>query len=188
MRTQITGPNRRPSFPDGYHGPMTTPAGESVSSRRDYASIADRVRRGVRPSDGREVRMQAAADALWESLREAGVSWVGFYLEIPGAPEDRRLELGPSRDKPACSPIGLHGVCGQGYTTGATRIVRDVRELGASYIACDPRDRSEIVLPIFERGRCVGVLDVDSWEVGAFDRRDELGLSEVLRAAGLESA
>lgn len=146
---------------------------------RPYEDIAATLRaRGTRAR-----RMQAVVDALWDGLHEHGVSWVGFYLaDGPDA-----MVLGPSRDKPACSPIGLHGVCGQAFTTGRTRIVRDVAELGDAYIACDPRDRSEIVVPLFEASRsaCWGVLDVDSHELGAFDEDDERGLLAVLRAASL---
>lgn len=130
--------------------------------------------------------MQAVVDALWEAFKIKAVSWVGFYVDQPHQPDDRRLVLGPCRDKPACSPIGLHGVCGQALLSRKTRIVRDVRELGEQYVACDPRDRSEIVVPLVnERGECWGVLDLDSHEIGAFDERDDAGLRNVLKAAGL---
>ena len=65
-------------------------------------------------------------------------------------------------------------------------VVRDVRDLGSNYIACDPQDRSEVVIPLFEPdGRCWGVLDLDSHEVGSFGEDDVAGLVQVLRAAGL---
>ena len=103
-----------------------------------------------------------------------------------GEPDDRRLVLGPCRDKPACSPIGLHGACGQALLSRRTLIVRDVADLGSGYIACDPRDRSEIVVPLIDStDRCWGVLDLDSWEVGSFSDDDERGLKLVLHAAGL---
>jgi putative methionine-R-sulfoxide reductase with GAF domain len=146
---------------------------------RDYALIAGR----VTANGTSEERMRCAADALWAGLRNAGVSWLGFYVQDSN-PE--QLILGPCCDKPACSPIGLHGVCGQALLTGQSRIVRDVTELGPDYIACDPRDRSEIVVPLRdETGTVSAVLDVDSWEVGAFDERDDVGLRRVLQAAGL---
>lgn len=130
--------------------------------------------------------MRIVVDAIWDALHEDRVSWVGFYLDQPNEPDDRRLVLGPCRDKPACSPIGLHGVCGQALISRTVRIVDDVNELGEDYIACDPRDRSEIVVPLIDAdGRCRGVLDIDSWQVGAFDQSDAAGLREVLRAAEL---
>jgi putative methionine-R-sulfoxide reductase with GAF domain len=146
----------------------------------------DAVAASLSAAGSREERMRAVVDALWEGLREKGVSWVGFYLDRPGEPDDRRLELGPYRDEPACTPIGLHGVCGQAFRFRLTRIVPDVSELGEDYIACDPRDRSEITVPLVdESGACWGVLDLDSRDVAAFDEADEQGLYRVLKAAGL---
>jgi putative methionine-R-sulfoxide reductase with GAF domain len=145
---------------------------------RPYVELLAR----VSSQGNREQRMQALVDLLWESLRGSGVSWVGFYLHHGGD----QMVLGPRRDKPACSPIGLHGVCGQAQSSGRPRVVRDVAELGANYIVCDPLDRSEVVVPLFdEPGRCWGVLDLDSHEAGAFDEEDVRGLTELLRRAGL---
>ena len=152
---------------------------------RDYQAIAHGVRTIARDATVEE-RMRRTVDALWDSLHDRGVSWVGFYIDHPREPDDRRLTLGPCRDKPACSPIGLHGVCGQALLSRSVRIVRDVAELGPNYIACDPRDRSEIVVPLLNgHGDCWAVLDMDSWEVEAFDQADASGLGTVLRAAGM---
>lgn len=139
----------------------------------------------------REDRMRGVADLLWETLHHAGLSWVGFY-RIAEAGNDQALEpgsamiLGPRRDKPACSPIGLHGACGQSWTRRSVLIVLDVASLGEGYIACDPRDRSELVIPCFdEDGSCWGVLDADSHEPACFDRDDAAMVRAVLIDAGL---
>lgn len=151
-------------------------------SRREYDSIVA----ALAASGSRSEGMQAVVDALWEAFSIRGYSWVGFYLESPEAADEERLVLGPRRDKPACSPIGLHGACGMAFVTKLTLIVHDVKDLGEHYIACDPRDQSEIVIPLIDTdGHCWGVLDIDSHEVGAFDGRDEEGLRAVLRVAGL---
>ncbi len=140
----------------------------------------------LNPIGAHDQRMRAVVDALWVAFENHGYSWVGFYLDQPNEPDEKRLVLGWCRDKPACSPIGLHGVCGQALLSKKLRIVRDVTELGENYIACDPRDRSEIVIPLLdERGVCWGVLDIDSSDVGAFDESDALGLRQVLETAGL---
>ena len=154
---------------------------------RDYRSIVEQLAGRLAPDATAEDRMSAVADALWDAL--AGVSWVGFYTERPGAPESERLVLGPSRDTPACSPIGLHGVCGAACSSGRTQIVRDVTDLGEYYVACNPRDRSEIVVPLVgDDGRVSGVLDLDSFDTGSFDESDDAGLRAVLLAAGLTPA
>jgi putative methionine-R-sulfoxide reductase with GAF domain len=68
-------------------------------------------------------------------------------------------------------------------------VVRDVADLGEGYVACDPRDLAEVVIPLFEPdGTCWGVLDLDSFDVGAFDESDVTGLSSLLVAAGLTPA
>jgi putative methionine-R-sulfoxide reductase with GAF domain len=152
---------------------------------RAYAQLAESLAQRCGGAS-RDQRMRVVVDSLWVSLHDRDVSWLGFYLDQPGEPDDRRLVLGPCRNKPACSPIGLHGACGQAFLAGRTLIVRDVADLGANYIACDPRDRSEIVVPLIdERGSCWGVLDVDSWQPAAFDEDDAAGLGDVLVAAGL---
>lgn len=131
--------------------------------------------------------MLIVVDAVWNALHDQGVSWVGFYIDHPHLPDAERLILGPRRDKPACSPIGLHGVCGQTLLKKKVMLVRDVADLGANYVACDPRDRAEVAIPLVdELGNCWGVFDVDSWEVGAFDQRDADGFLSVMRAAGLQ--
>ena len=152
---------------------------------RNYTTITSALPASIRAL-AREERMRIVADAVWDALHDKGVSWVGFYVDHEDLSDDERLILGPCRNKPACSPIGLHGVCGQVLRSGKSMIVRDVADLGANYVACDPRDKAEVCIPLFdEKDNVWGVLDVDSWEVGAFDDRDAAGFSEVLRAAGL---
>ncbi|RMF70749.1 MAG: GAF domain-containing protein [Planctomycetota bacterium] len=150
--------------------------------KRDYERIRQRV-----TADGEHAgRRRAVVDALWEELAAHDVSWVGFYL--PDESDADALVLDASRDKPACSPIGMHGACGRSFRTHRAVIVRDVRTLGDAYIACDPRDLSEVVVPCLDdAGTCWGVLDLDSFSVGAFDARDVEGLLAVLRAARLTS-
>jgi len=145
---------------------------------RPYESLV----RWVAPIGGWQERMQAVADVLWQGLKDAGVSWVGFYLH-QGRDE---LVLGPRQPGPACSPIPMHGACGQAFRARRPLVVRDVQELGANYVACDPQDRSEIVIPLLgPDGRCWGVLDLDSHDLGSFDDADVAGLQLVLRTAGL---
>jgi putative methionine-R-sulfoxide reductase with GAF domain len=151
-------------------------------TRRDYDAIA----RGLTSVGTSAVRMTMVADRLWEHRDTLALSWVGFYLDHPGEPDDRRLVLGPHRDRPACSPIGMHGVCGQAIAARRARIVEDVETLGDAYVACDPNDRAELVVPLIdELGVAWGVLDLDSTQVAAFDESDAAGLERVLRTAGL---
>jgi putative methionine-R-sulfoxide reductase with GAF domain len=144
----------------------------------------DSILASVPTRGGRDERMRATVDLLWDGLHATGVSWIGFYLR-----EGDELTLGPRRDKPACSPIGLHGACGRALLSGRSLVVADVKRLGESYVACDPRDQSELVIPLFdERGQAWGVLDADSHALSAFGESDADGLTRLLLAAGLTSS
>ena len=151
--------------------------------KRDYAQIRRTLDRAISMDMTRDQRMSACVDALWPALSPAGVSWLGFYSQKPGADE---MILEARRDKPACSPIGMHGACGQACTTKTTLIVTDVANLGEGYVACDPRDLSELVIPLFnDDGTCWGVYDADSFERGAFDESDARETLTLLVLAGL---
>src|SRR5260221_11433333 len=90
---------------------MKKPEGEKVGKdQRPYAAIAASIEH--RALADRQAAMQTVVDALWDGLQASGVSWVGFYTKDPAA---EQLIVGPRRDKPACSPIGLHGVCGRAW-------------------------------------------------------------------------
>ena len=147
---------------------------------RDYAAIA-RALEGL--EGGRAARMRAAVDVLWDALADTGVSWIGFY-----EPGDDCMILGACRNKPACSPLGLDGMCGRAFLAREAFVVRDVRKLDGGYVACDPRDLSEVVVPLFDgEGTCWGVLDADSFDVGAFDASDAVALVEIMVVAGLST-
>jgi len=151
---------------------------------RDYLSLAASAANLSALADRRE-RMARLTDLLWESLGGTGISWCGFYVPPEGGGQ---LVLAVCRPKPACSPIGLHGVCGRGFLTRQAQVVQDVADLGPAYVACDPDDRSEVVVPMLAPdGTCAGVLDLDSHNVGAFTQEDAKGLAAVLKAAGLSS-
>ena len=143
--------------------------------------------------------MASLSRALWERFGaradgDLGLSWVGFYLGPGGVNHegtragDGEMILGPREPKPACSPIALHGACGRALLERRTLVVHDVAALGDGYVACDPRDRSELVVPLFdERGEAYGVFDADSFDVGAFTLEDARGAERLLARAGLTS-
>ncbi len=111
---------------------------------------------------------------LWESLPD--INWAGFYFM-----RDGRLVLGPFQGKAACIHIEVgKGVCGTAVAEGKTQVVYDVHEF-PTHIACDAASNSEIVVPIQIDGATVGVLDIDSPEIGRFDESDREGLEKLVR-------
>lgn len=107
-------------------------------------------------------------------------SWVGFYVLRGG-----ELVLGPFQGNVACVRIALgRGVCGTAAAERRTMIVPDVERF-PGHIACDAGSRSELVLPIFARGGALAaVLDLDSYELAAFDEEDAAGLQPIAELLG----
>jgi GAF domain-containing protein len=121
---------------------------------------------------------QALADLC--KLLRAGVpyyNWVGFYIVEPSGD---MLRLGPFDGEPTEHvriPFGK-GICGQAAQTGKTFVVQDVtRE--TNYLACSLAVKSEIVLPIFQDGKVVAQLDIDSHTSNAFTKADQAFLARV---------
>lgn len=155
-----------------------------MSPSRDYDALRDAIGR-ARGESPVPLSHRRFVDLLWEHLAETEVSWLGIYLVDESAPAEQRLVLGCCRDRPACSPIGLHGVCGRGVLGGRAVVVRDVAELGDAYVACDPSDRSEVVVPLADGQGVWGVLDLDSRSIGAFDGGDAERLADLVQHANL---
>ncbi len=104
------------------------------------------------------------------------LNWAGFYLT-----NGEVLELGPFAGKPACTVIPFgKGVCGTAALTGRTQLVPDVHAF-PGHIACDGASRSELVVPLFRDGLCLGVLDLDSPELGRFTEKERLLFEEAAR-------
>ena len=161
---------------------MTAPA----AAHRPWSDIGRNLGARLRGAHTLAERMHAFIGAAWPLLQPTGVSWMGFYERDPANPD--QLVLAAREPKPACSPIGLHGACGQSLLAARPLVVRDVADLGAGYIACDPSDRSEVVVPCLRAdGSAWGVLDLDSHHVGCFSESDAQALAEILRQAALSA-
>ncbi|CAG9421133.1 GAF domain-containing protein [Providencia alcalifaciens] len=106
---------------------------------------------------------------LFERL--SGINWVGFYLS-----DGKELVLGPFQGKVACVRIPFNkGVCGTSFSEARVQRVEDVHTF-SGHIACDAASNSEIVFPLSVNGKIIGVLDIDSPNIGQFDEEDEIGL------------
>lgn len=121
--------------------------------------------------------MANVAALLWQFLPD--LNWAGFYRLVSD-----ELVLGPFQGKPACIRIPLgRGVCGTAAATRETQLVEDVHAF-PGHIACDAASASEIVLPVVQDGRLIGVLDLDSPRVARFDSDDAAGLEALIAVIG----
>ena len=101
--------------------------------------------------------------------------WVGFYRTIAG-----KLVLGPFQGPLACVTIPFsRGVCGAAATQQKTIIVADVEKF-PGHIACSSLSRSEIVVPLIDRGVTRLVLDIDSDKPDDFDAIDQKYLEQII--------
>jgi L-methionine (R)-S-oxide reductase len=113
-----------------------------------------------------------SAAYLYQSVPD--INWVGFYL-LKG----NELVLGPFAGKPACTRIAVgKGVCGTAAQQQKTVIVPDV-DAFPGHIVCDTASRSEIVVPLLNWGKLLGVLDVDSASLDRFGDEDREGFESI---------
>lgn len=103
--------------------------------------------------------------------------WTGFYRVV--APE--LMKIGPYQGGHGCLVIPFsRGVCGAAARTGQVQLVPDVAAF-AGHIACSSSTQSEIVLPVWGKaGALLGVFDIDSDQIAAFDDTDAAALSAIL--------
>ena len=140
------------------------------------SDVEDEIIARVRSARG----SRGAAIALVNELKKRfeRFAWVGIYrlhgdtltldeAEYVGTPpEHRRIHLS-------------EGVCGAAASANATVVVPDVCR-DPRYLACSPTVKSEIVVPIRHRGALIGVLDIDSDVLDAFNDEDRRFLESLV--------
>ena len=115
-----------------------------------------------------------------------GFWWTGFYrVTGEGLQVTRKrlqeLVLGPFQGPMACTRIPYgKGVCGTAWQRGETVIVPDVHAF-AGHIACSSESNSEIVVPIWQDGKVIAVLDIDSKDYNTFDETDKIYLEQIAK-------
>ena len=126
--------------------------------------------------------MQAMVKVLHERMLQ--YNWVGFYLLESGA-QPPMLVLGAFEG--AMTPhtrIPLNqGICGAAASSGLTVVVDDVNQ-DPRYLACSLETKSEIVVPVFVRGKVVGELDIDSHDAAAFTAEHQELVQHCARLVG----
>jgi L-methionine (R)-S-oxide reductase len=140
--------------------------------KAQYESLIPQIKGLMTGEDNLIANLGNIAAALKEQFNWL---WVGFYW-VSGD----ELVLAPFQGPVACTRIKKgRGVCGTSWEKGITLIVEDVEKF-PGHIACSSASRSEIVVPVFQNGQIVGVLDVDSTELAHFDAVDQQYLEEIV--------
>jgi len=138
----------------------------------NYQQLTEELNTLAEAADDVEDLMSIMVGRLQERLRH--FDWVGFYMIEKGRlGEEPMLVLGPyvGAETPH-KRIPLHqGICGAAVSSGQTVVVDDVNA-DPRYLACSIETRSEIVAPVFVKGKVVGELDIDSHTPAAFTAED----------------
>ena len=148
----------------------------NVPKDRAYAELYAHANAALEGIDDSVAVMSTLSALIHHSL---GHLWTGFYRVVePG----KLLRVGPYQGSLGCLEIRFgQGVCGTAAATGKALIVPDVEKF-PGHITCDSRSRSEIVLPVRNsHGELLGILDIDSAKVNAFDGNDQAGLEKIVK-------
>ena len=134
-----------------------------MTKEEKYSALLPVVHSLMSDEDDEIARMANLAALLHT---EFGFWWTGFYR----VEDQDQLVLGPFQGPLACTRISIgKGVCGTAWAEDRTVVVPDVEKF-PGHIACSSESRSEIVVPLRVKGQVVAVLDIDSRELGTFDK------------------
>jgi L-methionine (R)-S-oxide reductase len=154
------------------HTLETLPTGDKPAA---YAELMSSLRALLSGESDLVACAANTAALLYWSLPQ--LNWVGFYLVDPRSGD---LVVGPFQGKPACVRIAIgQGVCGTAAARREPLVVADVHAF-PGHIACDSASNSEVVVPILDGDRLIGVLDLDSPAPGRFDEADARGLESLV--------
>jgi L-methionine (R)-S-oxide reductase len=150
-----------------------SPVEPGTSKNQLYQQICERLNELLGDEKNFVSNAANTSALLFQTLPD--VNWVGFYIA-----EGKQLVLGPFQGKPASArlPIGK-GVCGTAAAKRKTIVVPDVSRF-PGHIACDLASKSEIVVPLLNWGKALGVLDIDSATANRFDEDDREGIESVV--------
>jgi L-methionine (R)-S-oxide reductase len=144
----------------------------SADRATQYESLLPQIRSLIEDEPDLIANLANVAAVLKEAF---GFFWVGFYLMKEG-----ELVLGPFQGPLACTRIAMgKGVCGAAAQRQSTLVVPDVEQF-PGHIACSSLSRSEIVVPILNGDKVLGVLDVDSEHLAHFDQVDAHWLEQII--------
>ena len=145
------------------------------SKPEQYAQLLEQARGLMHGERDRTANAANLSSLVFHALPD--LNWVGFYFF-----DGTELVVGPFQGHPACVRIAIgRGVCGTAAATRQTQRIADV-DAFPGHIPCDSASRSELVVPLFQGERLVGVFDLDSPRLDRFDEDDQRGLEAIAQA------
>jgi GAF domain-containing protein len=147
----------------------------------EMISLLSNIRESASTASTLESLQQSIVETIAHNLTHC--NWTGFYMLDPD--DDQALILGPYIGVPTPHvriPI-TEGICGAAAASGKTVIVDDVNA-DPRYLSCSVQTKSEIVVPIYARGKVVGEIDIDSHSPAAFTQADRNFLEQAARIVG----
>ncbi len=147
---------------------------ESQLKANRYLRIYNQLKELLGKSDDSDARMSTVIAVLHHKMES--FFWTGFYCIKEG-----ELIVKTYQGPVACQVLEKNkGVCWAGINQEKTIIVPDVHKF-PGHIACDSRSKSEIVVPLKNiTNKIIGVLDVDSTSLNAFDQTDAEYLEKIV--------
>jgi len=97
-------------------------------------------------------------------------NWIGIYV-LRGDKLELLVFSGDKETEHKIIPIDK-GLCGMAVRENRIINVYDVTN-NPIYLQCFPETKSELVVPIYKDGKIIGEIDIDSYQIGAFDKNDE---------------
>jgi len=117
----------------------------------------------------KEEKLQAICDFLENEI--SYYDWVGFYFKNGDKDELKLAQYTGEETEHTIIPFGK-GICGQVALSNENFVVQNVSEQD-NYISCGWKVKSEIVIPIFVKGKNIGQIDIDSHTANTFSTKDE---------------
>ena len=146
-----------------------------MHKENQYQRIYRQLEELLRVTGDIDARMATVSTVLHYKL--GMVLWTGFYTLKNG-----ELLVKTYQGPLACQVLKKNtGVCWTAINEQKTIVVPDVHQF-KGHIACDPRSKSEIVVPVRDNdNRITGVLDIDSKVLNRFDDTDAKELEKIIR-------
>ena len=144
--------------------------------RKEKEALISEIEKILKKPTSREEKLRDIAELLRNRVEH--YDWVGFYL-VEG---DETLVLGPYSGE-STEHVRIRfgkGICGQAAALRRPFLVEDISK-ESNYLSCSPLVKSELVVPIFKKGKLVGELDIDSHRLAAFDESDLKFLQQVCK-------